>query len=135
MSKLSLQEQANEIKRMAEESGLESNYFFITTFERYEVQLSILERLKESMDKDGMLVSKEYVKGRGNLYSSPAVTEFNRTTDSANKTVSTLMRILKNFGASSTDDKGGDPLLAMINGGDGDDDGETAEGDDDEEDE
>lgn len=121
MSKLSLQEQANEIKRMAEESGLESNYFFITTFERYEVQLSILERLKESMDKDGMLVSKEYVKGRGNLYSSPAVTEFNRTTDSANKTVSTLMRILKNFGASSTDDKGGDPLLAMINGGDGDD--------------
>lgn len=124
MGKLSLQDQANEIKRMAEESGLESNYFFITTFERYEVQLSILERLKESMDKDGMLVSKEYVKGRGNLYSSPAVTEFNRTTDSANKTVSTLMRILKNFGASSTDDKGGDPLLAMINGGDGDDDGD-----------
>jgi hypothetical protein len=121
MSKLTLQDQANEIKRMAEESGLESNYFFITTFERYEVQLSILERLKESMDKDGMLVSKEYVKGRGNLYSSPAVTEYNRTTDSANKTVSTLMRILKNFGASSTDDKGGDPLLAMINGGDGDD--------------
>ena len=77
------------------------------------------------MDKDGMLVSKEYVKGRGNLYSSPAVTEFNRTTDSANKTVSTLMRILKNFGASTTDDKGGDPLLAMINGGDGDDDGDN----------
>lgn len=117
MSKLSLQDQANEIKRMAEESGLESNYFFITTFERYEVQLSILERLKESMDKDGMLVSKEYVKGRGNLYSSPAVTEFNRTTDSANKTVSTLMRILKNFGAAGADDKGGDPLMDMINGG------------------
>lgn len=122
---MTLKEQADAIKRMAEESGLESNYFFITTFERYEVQLSILERLKESMDKDGMLVSKEYVKGRGNLYSSPAVTEFNRTTDSANKTVSTLMRILKNFGASSTDDKGGDPLLAMINGGDGDDDGDN----------
>jgi hypothetical protein len=121
MAQMTLKEQAEAIKRMAEESGLESNYFFITTFERYEVQLSILERLKESMDKDGMLVSKEYVKGRGNLYSSPAVTEYNRTTDSANKTVSTLMRILKNFGASSTDDKGGDPLLAMINGGDGDD--------------
>lgn len=125
MAQMTLKEQADAIKRMAEESGLESNYFFITTFERYEVQLSILERLKESMDKDGMLVSKEYVKGRGNLYSSPAVTEFNRTTDSANKTVSTLMRILKNFGASSTDDKGGDPLLAMINGGDGDDDGDN----------
>lgn len=120
MAQMTLKEQADAIKRMAEESGLESNYFFITTFERYEVQLSILERLKESMDKDGMLVSKEYVKGRGNLYSSPAVTEFNRTTDSANKTVSTLMRILKNFGAATTDDKGSDPLLAMINGGDDD---------------
>jgi hypothetical protein len=121
MAQMTLKEQAEAIKRMAEESGLESNYFFITTFERYEVQLSILERLKESMDKDGMLVSKEYVKGRGNLYSSPAVTEYNRTTDSANKTVSTLMRILKNFGASSTDDKGGDPLLTIINGGNDDD--------------
>ena len=118
---MTLKEQADAIKKMAEESGLESNYFFITTFERYEVQLGILARLKESMDKDGMLVSKEYVKGRGNLYSSPAVTEYNRTTDSANKTVSTLMRILKNFGASGSDDKGGDPLMDMINGGADDD--------------
>lgn len=121
MAQMTLDEQADAIKKMAEESGLESNYFFITTFERYEVQLGILARLKESMDKDGMLVSKEYVKGRGNLYSSPAVTEYNRTTDSANKTVSTLMRILKNFGAAGADDKGGDPLMDMINGGADDD--------------
>lgn len=121
MSQLSLKEQADAIKKMAADSGLESNYFFITTFERYEVQLSILKDLKERMDQDGALVTKEYVKGRGNLYASPAVTEYNKTTDSANKTVSTLMRILKNFGASSVDDKGGDPLLAMINGGADDD--------------
>ena len=120
MAKMTLKEQADAIKRMAEESGLESNYFFITTFERYEVQLSILKDLKERMDKDGALVTKEYVKGRGNLYASPAVTEYNKTTDSANKTVSTLMRILKNFGGAAGDDKGGDPLMDMINGGDGD---------------
>ena len=121
MANMSLKEQADAIKKMAADSGLESNYFFITTFERYEVQLSILKDLKERMDQDGALVTKEYVKGRGNLYASPAVTEYNKTTDSANKTVSTLMRILKNFGASSVDDKGGDPLLAMINGGADDD--------------
>lgn len=121
MTNMSLKEQADAIKKMAADSGLESNYFFITTFERYEVQLSILKDLKERMDQDGALVTKEYVKGRGNLYASPAVTEYNKTTDSANKTVSTLMRILKNFGASSVDDKGGDPLLAMINGGADDD--------------
>lgn len=121
MAQMTLKEQAEAIKRTAAELGLEQNYLFITTFERYEVQLSILDQFKESMAKDGMIVSKEYVKGRGNLYESPAVAGFNRTTDSANKTVSTLMRILKNFGASSVDDKGGDPLLAMINGGADDD--------------
>ena len=121
MSKLSLQEQAEAIKQKAKELGVEQNYLFITTFERYEVQLGILDQFKECIEKDGTIVSKEYVKGRGNLYESPAVAGFNRTTDSANKTVSTLMRILKNFGGSSADDKGADPLLDMINGGADDD--------------
>ena len=68
MAQMTLKEQAEAIKRTAAELGLEQNYLFITTFERYEVQLSILDQFKESMDKDGMIVSKEYVKGRGNLY-------------------------------------------------------------------
>lgn len=117
MAQMTLKEQAEAIKQKAKELGVEQNYLFITTFERYEVQLGILDQFKECIEKDGTIVSKEYVKGRGNLYESPAVAGFNRTTDSANKTVSTLMRILKNFGGSSADDKGADPLLDMINGG------------------
>ena len=117
MAQMTLKEQAEAIKQKAKELGVEQNYLFITTFERYEVQLTILDQFKESMEKDGMIVSKEYVKGRGNLYESPAVAGFNRTTDSANKTVSTLMRILKNFGGNGTDEKSADPLLDMINGG------------------
>ena len=70
------------------------------------------------MKEDGMLVSKEYVKGRKNLYSNPAVSEYNRTTDSANKTVATLMRILRNFGVVDDTDEA-DPLMDMINGNDG----------------
>ena len=68
--KLSLQEQAKEIIRIAEESGVQSNFFFITTFKRYQVQLKILAELEETMKQEGMLVSKEYVKGRKNLYSN-----------------------------------------------------------------
>ena len=117
MAKKSLQEQAKEILRLAEESGLQSNYFFVTTFERYQVQLQILESLKQSIDDDGMTVTKEYVKGRKNLYSNPAIADFNRTTDSANKTVATLLRILKSFDAD-TSKSDTDPLMDMINGGD-----------------
>ena len=114
--KLSLAEQAQEIVRIAEESGVQSNFFFITTFKRYQVQLNILYELEKAMKEDGMLVSKEYVKGRKNLYSNPAVAEYNRTTDSANKTVATLMRIISNFNVEDTTEED-DPLLRVINGG------------------
>lgn len=111
----SLANQAKEIIRMAQESGVKSNYFFVTTFERYQVQLEILTELEKAIKDEGMLVSKEYVKGRKNLYTNPAIQDYNRTTDSANKTVSTLIKIIKNFGAEEqTED---DPLMNIINGG------------------
>lgn len=119
MKKKSLKQQANEILKLAEESGLQSNYFFETTFQRYQVQLRILEELEKAIEDEGMLVSKEYVKGRKNLYTNPAVSDFNKTTDSANKTVSTLLRILKNYGVESTKEDS-DPLMSIINGGDAD---------------
>lgn len=117
MEQKKLQKQAKEILRIAEEAGLQSNYFFETTFQRYQVQLQILEELEKAIQEEGMLVSKEYVKGRKNLYTNPAVSDYNRTTDSANKTVATLMRILKNFDADLTAEET-DPLMEMINGGD-----------------
>ena len=62
--KLSLTEQAQEILKIAEESGVQSNFFFLTTFKRYQVQLTILYDLEKSLKDEGMLVKKEYVKGR-----------------------------------------------------------------------
>ena len=114
--KISLQEQAEEIIRIAEESGVQSNFFFITTFKRYQVQLNILNELEKAMKDDGMLVSKEYVKGRKNLYTHPAVAEYNKTTDSANKTVSALMRIIKGFNVEKQEEPEEDPLIKIING-------------------
>lgn len=121
MAKMTLNQQAQEIMRIAEESGVQSNFFFLTTFKRYQVQLNILNDLEKSMKEDGVLVTKEYVKGRQNVYSHPAVADYNRTTDSANKTVATLMRILKNFNVDeSNNGNDDDPLMKIINGGDGD---------------
>lgn len=118
----SLNEQAKEILKIAEESGVQSNFFFLTTFKRYQVQLKILNELEKNMNEDGLLVSKEYVKGRKNLYSSPAVTEYNKTTDSANKTVNCLMKIIRNFNVQDKDEEEDeDPLIKALNG-DGEDD-------------
>ena len=116
MAKMNLNEQAKEIIRIAEEAGVQTNFFFLTTFKRYQVQLNILNELEKSINETGTLVTKEYVKGRGNLYTSPAVTEYNKTTDSANKTVGTLIKIVKGFKTEDVETEE-DPLLKIINGG------------------
>jgi hypothetical protein len=110
-----LKEQADQIMEMAESSGLQENYFFKTTFDRYMTQLEILARLKESILTSETTVKKEYVKGRACVVVNPAITEFNRTTDSANKTVQTLIKILKGFKSSDSENTK-DQLLAIING-------------------
>lgn len=117
MAKMTLNEQAQEIIRIAEESGVQSNFFFLTTFKRYQVQLNMLNELEKKMKDEGMLVTKEYVKGRANLYSSPAVKDYNATTDSANRTVATLMKIIKNYNVDDGETEvEEDPLLKAING-------------------
>lgn len=115
--KMNLQEQAVEILRIAEETGVQTNFFFVTTFKRYQVQLNNLSELEKAIKETGTLVTKEYVKGRENIYVNPAVTEYNRTTDSANRTVSTLMKIIKGFAKEDKErDSDRDPLTAIING-------------------
>lgn len=117
MEKKSLDEQAQEILKIAEETGVQTNFFFVTTFKRYRVQLSNLSELEKAIKENGTLVTKEYVKGRANIYVNPAVTEYNKTTDSANRTVTTLMKIIKGF-AKEDEERGADydPLMAIING-------------------
>lgn len=120
MAKMNLNEQAQEILKIAEGYNVDKNFFFITTFKRYLVQINILNELESSIKADGVLVTKEYVKNRKNVYTHPAIQDFNRTTDSANKTVSTLMKIIKSFTGEDLDNTE-DPLLKIINGGDDDD--------------
>lgn len=91
---LSLQEQADEIMRKAEEKGVSTNFFFITTFKRYQVQMHIMNELEKEIRESGATVTKAYVKGRENIYTNPAILEYNKTATAANGTVATLIKIL-----------------------------------------
>ena len=110
-----LNKQAQEILRIAEQHGVEQNFFFITTFKRYQVQIEILNDLERTIKEEGTLVTKEYVKGRKNVYSHPAISDYNRTTDSANKTVVTLMKIITTLRDRENDNEP-DPLLEVLSG-------------------
>lgn len=103
MALIDLNKQANKIIEMAQKSGAEQNFLFITTFKRYQVQLKILGDLEKELVESGTLVTKEYVKGRENVYSHPAINAYNRTADSANRTASTLMKVITSLKDVSMD--------------------------------
>lgn len=110
---LSIEEQAQKIMDLANKYGVNKNFFFLTTFDRYLTELKILTELKESIGIDGTMVTKEYVKGRENIYTNPALKEYNNTTTVANRTVECLMRIIKGFKAEAEEN---DELMEIING-------------------
>ena len=112
---MDLNQQAQEILKIADKHGVEQNFFFITTFKRYQVQINILNDLERAIKSDGTLVTKEYVKGRQNVYTHPAITEYNKTSTAANQTVQTLMKIITTL---RNDDEGGEnELLSFLRNG------------------
>ena len=112
--KLTLNEQAQEILAIAEKHGVKQNFFFITTFKRYQVQINILNDLERQIKEQGSLVTKEYVKGRENIYTHPAIGEYNKTSTAANQTVTTLVKIITTLRDNESD--AGSEILSFLRG-------------------
>ena len=78
------------------------------------MQINILNDLERAIKEQGTLVTKEYVKGRENIYTHPAITEYNKTSNGANQTVQTLMKIITTLRDEGSDSA--DELIAFIRG-------------------
>jgi hypothetical protein len=115
---MNLQEQADAILQKAMETGVSSNFFFVTTFKRYQVQMKILSELEKEISNSGATVTKEYVKGRGNIYTNPAIGEYNKTATAANGTVSTLINIVERLGEEKEKCSKLQQLMAELNSDD-----------------
>jgi hypothetical protein len=74
-----------------------------------------LNRLEKKIKEDGALVTKEYVKGRENIYTHPAIGEYNKTATAANQTVATLMKIVTTMRADNETDAGSE-ILSFLRG-------------------
>lgn len=93
-TKIDLNAQAKEILQRATEKGVEHSFMFVTTFKRYEEHIAHLAELQQAIVKEGTMVTKEYVKGRCNLYVNPAITAYNQTANAADKTAQLLLRYI-----------------------------------------
>ena len=114
-----LTDRIQEIKERAKKSGIEQNFFFVTTLERYEQLLKIGEGMKAEVDRalasGEYTTTKSYSNGKDNTYANPIFASYDRVVASANKTVETLMKIIRGF-ESSKEDHPDDPLMDILNG-------------------
>ena len=92
--RVDLNAQAKEILEKATAKGVEHSFMFVTAFKRYQELIGHLVDLQKAIKDEGPIVSKEYVKGRKNLYVNPAVNAYNTTAAAADRTALLLLRYI-----------------------------------------
>lgn len=90
----SMSERARAILRKAQDKGIEHSMMFETTFKRYLECNNHLDLLHKAISDHGAIVAKEYVKGRENLVSNPAIRDYNSTAAVANDIEKLLMKFI-----------------------------------------
>lgn len=101
------------IKQMAAEYGCADNALFLTTLDQYIVQQRVIDMIREELDGSDAAISKEYVKGRENLYAHPLIKELPKHSDSANRTAELLLKIITALGDKKpVDNDGFDAFVA-----------------------
>lgn len=88
---------------IAETYNLTENTLFLSAMEQYRKQRAIIDKLQAEILDGDVLVNKEYVKGRENVYINPLVKELPRHIEAANKTAASLIEIVEHFGRSESD--------------------------------
>lgn len=104
---------AEKFKETAESLSEEHRYIFESTLETYFQLIKNFKVLKEALEADGCLITKEYVKGRQNVYVHPAMSEMNKTVNMLNNTAKTLIAIIKDLGSENKEEV--DELMAFTN--------------------
>ena len=93
------------ILKMASEYGVENNPLFLQTLKNYETIQKSIEGIDQIIHaNDDLTISKEYVKGRENLYLHPAIKELPKQIDASNKTLDKMLDIIEKLGTPKQTD-------------------------------
>lgn len=105
-----LREQVKKIIALAEKSGTQSNFLFLTAFKKY-LELS---DFADALEKEARKERKEL----GGYAKSAAVEQHGRTVDRSVKTMNVIIRIIKEFDMlkKKTKKEPLDPLIKLLNG-------------------
>ena len=89
----------DELMELAKRYGVENNALFVASAKQYATQQKVIENIRSALEEeDNLMTTKEYVKGRVNVYANPLVRELPKHSDSANKTLNTMLDIVLKLG-------------------------------------
>lgn len=89
----------DELMELARRYGVEDNALFVASAKQYATQQKVIENIRHALEEeDNLTTSKEYVKGVSNIYANPLVRELPKHSDSANKTLNTMLDIVLKLG-------------------------------------
>lgn len=104
----------DELLKLAKRYNLENNEMFISCASQYDLQQKIIQNIKKAIEEeDSLMVEKEYVKSRTNVYANPLVRELPKHSDSANKTLQMMLNIIESLGSKEA--KQSSKLEELIN--------------------
>lgn len=103
----------SELLDMAKQYGVDDNAVFVVAASQYALQQRVISNIKDALDaEDSLMSTKEYVKGRENIYAHPLVKELPKHADSANRTAQTILNIIETLGKKEK--KSGSKLGALM---------------------
>ena len=95
-----------QLTKMAKKYSVEKNAMFQAAANQYALQQRVIDNIKRVLDEeDTLMATKEYVKGRENIYAHPLVKELPKHADSANRTAQIMLTIIETLGKEKPDSK------------------------------
>lgn len=98
----------DELMKLAKEYGVDDNAMFIAAAKQYDIQLKVIDLIRKEIEEGDtdLIESKEYVKGSPNAYASPLIKELPKHSDSANRTLGTMLDIITKLGKRVEEESG-----------------------------
>ena len=102
-----------EIMKLAKDYGVDTNAIFVSAAERYSVQVEMIEKMRQQIEKDGLMIEHTNVKGDVNSDVNPLTVQLPKFIDVANKTLALMLDIIAKLGSAAPV---GDKLGDFLNG-------------------
>ena len=101
-----------DIMALADQYGVKDNVLFVSAAERYASQLEMIRKMREELDRDGLIMEVIGSTGQKKFEAHPMAVQLPKYNDTANKTLGVMLDIIQRLG---TEAPAGDKLGEFLN--------------------